>query len=87
MAEGITSRDKTRDRESRKSGLFQLTHTARKANDILGVLSVELLGYPDNRMDSVDLLDVVKSVEEKIEKIKPEVGVGAVYPPFERLEH
>jgi LmbE family N-acetylglucosaminyl deacetylase len=34
-----------------------------------------LLDYPDNRMDSVDLLDVVKSVEERIEKLQPDVVV------------
>ena len=68
MAEGSTSRDKTRDRESREADLFHLAHSAKKAREILGVASVELLSYPDNRMDSVDLLDVIKSIEKKIEK-------------------
>ena len=71
MAEGATSRDKTRDRGSRKADLTHLAQAAQKAGDILGIASVRLLSYPDNRMDSVDLLDVVKSVEEQIEKIKP----------------
>lgn len=75
MAEGATSRDKSRDRESRKTDLTHLAQAAQKAGDILGVASVRLLSYPDNRMDSVDLLDVVKSVEEQIEKIKPEAVV------------
>jgi len=75
MAEGATSRDKHRDRESRKEELSMLTRSANQAADILGVKSIELLDYPDNRMDSVDLLDVVKSVEERIEKLKPEVVV------------
>ena len=75
MAEGATSRDKSRDRDSRKQELSILAQSAKKAADILGVKSVELLNYPDNRMDSVDMLDVVKSVEEIIEKLQPEVVV------------
>ena len=72
MAEGATSRDKTRDRESRNVDLAHLGLAAQKASDLLGIASVELLSYPDNRMDSVDLLDVVKSVEDRIKKINPD---------------
>ena len=75
MAEGATSRDKSRDRGTRQKELSHLARSAKKAGEILGVASVELLDYPDNRMDSVDLLDVVKSVEEHIDKNKPNVVV------------
>jgi len=71
MAEGATSRDKHRDRASRKETLSILAQSAKRAAEILGVGTIELLDYPDNRMDSVDLLDVVKSVEERIEKLQP----------------
>jgi len=64
LAEGATSRDKQRDRESRTEELSLLAQSAKRATDILGVESVELLDYPDNRMDSIDLLDVVKEVEK-----------------------
>ena len=73
MAEGATSRDKFRDRNLRKLDLSHLARAAKKVEDILQLMSVELQSYPDNRMDSVDMLDVVKSIEEKIEKIKPEL--------------
>ena len=75
MAEGATSRDKHRDREHRTEDLSILAQSANQATDILGVKSVELLNYPDNRMDSVELLDVVKSVEERIEKLQPAMVV------------
>ena len=75
MAEGATSRDKKRDRYAWKGELSNLFRFAKKAGEILGVESVELLDYPDNRMDSVDMLDVVKSIEEHIEKRKPEVVI------------
>tara|TARA_B100000315_G_C14434011_1_gene521518 strand:+ start:97 stop:801 length:705 start_codon:yes stop_codon:yes gene_type:complete len=75
MAEGATSRDHTRDREFRKSDLLHLLDSANKASNILGVKSVELLDYPDNRMDSLDLLDVVKTIETYVKKLKPGVVV------------
>ena len=75
MAEGVTSRDKHRNRESKKQELSNLAQSVKRAADILGVKSVELLDYPDNRMDSVDLLDVVKTIEDYIEKLKPDVVV------------
>lgn len=75
MAEGATSRDKNRDPEFRREELSDLAQSASQSADILGVKSVELLDYPDNRMDSVDLLDVVKSIEDCIDKLKPKMVV------------
>ena len=75
MAEGATSRDKYRDRKFRKDELSMLAQSANQVVNILGIKSVELMDYPDNRMDSVDLLDVVKSIEERIEKIEPEIVI------------
>ena len=75
MAEGATSRDKHRDRASRKETLSILAQSAKRAAEILGVETIELLDYPDNRMDSVDLIDVVKTVEEIIEKLQPAMVV------------
>ena len=75
MAEGATSRDKHRDRASRKETLSILAQSAKRAAEILGVETIELLDYPDNRMDSVDLLDVVKTIEDYTEKLKPDVVI------------
>lgn len=73
MAEGLTSRDNTRDRESRKNELSELSLTAKNAGDIVGAKSVELMDFPDNRMDGVDRLDVIKVIERKVEEIQPSV--------------
>lgn len=73
MAEGITSRDKIRDRTARQKELSELADCARKANQILGVTSVQLLDFPDNRMDSMDRLDIIKKVEELVNEIKPDI--------------
>ena len=75
MAEGATSRDSNRNRENRKNDLSHLAKSAKDASRVLGVESVKLLEYPDNRMDSIDLLDVIKTIENYIEKIKPDVVV------------
>ena len=44
---------------------------AQKACRILGVKSASYGSFPDNRMDTVDLLDVVKRVEEEIGRYQP----------------
>jgi len=75
LSEGSTSRDKKRNRKNHKEYLYELSICARNACQILGVQSVELLDYPDNRMDKVDLLDIVKTVEAFIEKLKPKIVV------------
>jgi len=75
LAEGSTSRDKIRDRANHEKELTHLASSAREAGDIIGINSLKLLDYPDNRMDSVDLLDVVKTIESFVEKIQPNIVV------------
>jgi LmbE family N-acetylglucosaminyl deacetylase len=75
MAEGITSRDVIRDKYEKSGELSQLEKLAHQAGKILGVNSVTLLGFPDNRMDSLDRLDVIKAVEKEIERLKPDTVV------------
>lgn len=73
MAEGSTSRGKNRDLEKHKTQLKELMEQARKASKILGVEEIEFAGLGDNRMDSYDLLDIVKVIEEKIAKFRPTI--------------
>ena len=39
----------------------------------MGAKSINFLDYPDNRLDTVPLLEIVKSIERFIKKIKPDV--------------
>jgi LmbE family N-acetylglucosaminyl deacetylase len=71
IAEGVTSRDGARDSAIRASDISQMRGAAKAANLTLGVQTVEFGGLPDNRLDSMDLLDVVKLVEDFIERHKP----------------
>ena len=74
MSEGITSRNKKNNSETEHQ-LIKLKSISQKSGELLGVRSIEFIGYPDNRMDSIDLLDIVRNVEHHIEKIKPEILV------------
>lgn len=73
LAEGVTSREKIRNRNKNEQNLSLLAEQARKANEIIGVTDLRLFDFPDNRMDSIDLLDIIKVVEELIEKYKPDI--------------
>ncbi|MDO7788352.1 PIG-L deacetylase family protein [Desulforamulus aquiferis] len=73
LAEGITSRGEKRFREKFTSQLSELAQAAHNANKILGVSSLTLSNFPDNRMDSLERLDIIKEVETHIDKHKPQI--------------
>jgi LmbE family N-acetylglucosaminyl deacetylase len=72
-AEGITSRDTIRNIKKRKNEIQKLHSVSNKVAKNLKVNFIEFLGLPDNRLDSVDLLDLVKKIEKIIIKFKPKV--------------
>ena len=73
MAEGITSRDEKRDRSKRQDELNRLHDAVHKANAVLGVNNVTLFEFPDNRMDGVERLDIIKVIENLVEKVSPDI--------------
>ncbi|HVY59176.1 MAG TPA: PIG-L family deacetylase [Xanthobacteraceae bacterium] len=73
MAEGATSRDRVRDPAARTDDLSALRDAARKAAEILGLRPPRFAGLPDNRMDSLELLDVVKLIEKVVSEVRPDV--------------
>ena len=75
MAEGLTSRDLVRNKKTKSDELLLLEKSAHSAGNILGTASVKLLDFPDNRMDSLDRLDVIKAIEAEIERTKPHTVV------------
>jgi len=46
---------------------------AKRACEILGVKSVSFAGFPDNRMDTVALLDIAEAAEELIAEHRPDI--------------
>jgi len=73
VAEGATSRQQQYDRSQADDELFALAQAAQQAGVILGAQDVELLDFPDNRLDSLDRLDLVKQIEERIARHQPQV--------------
>jgi LmbE family N-acetylglucosaminyl deacetylase len=72
VAEGSTSRHQVRDRAQVQDELSALAKAAQMSGSILGAAGVELLDLPDNRLDSLDRLDLTKRIEECVERYQPE---------------
>ena len=72
VAEGSTSRLKERNRTQSQHELSALAKAAQMASSILGASDLELLNLPDNRLDSMDRLDLIKCIEESVDKYLPE---------------
>lgn len=71
LASGIASRNIS---ETQKiSGLKKIKINAKMAHKILRTNSLEMENLPDNAMDSIKLLDIIKIIEKYISKYKPEV--------------
>lgn len=73
LGEGLTSRDKLRQPDIHAEALSELARMAKQANTCLGVKEVSFSSLPDNRFDSIDLIEVVKEVENVVERISPSV--------------
>ncbi len=71
LSEGLTSRQAAPDREAWSQQLAGLGEDARRAAEILGLNRVIQDNLPDNRFDSVDLLDIVKRIEAVREEVSP----------------
>ena len=86
VSEGATSRDAVRSRSNAQDELSDLALSARNAHSILGSASLEMLAFPDNRLDSVDLLDVVKPIEAFLGKFGPET-IYTHFPDDLNIDH
>lgn len=71
LGEGITSRFDAR--EDAPQDLVRVhEERARKANALIGVGHVILAGLPDQRFETLPLLDIIKRIEEAIRETQPE---------------
>ena len=66
MSDGISSRKNIskKDRKNRLKG-------SKLAHSLLGISSVKWINLPDNKMDTIPLLDLIKKIEVIINQIKP----------------
>jgi LmbE family N-acetylglucosaminyl deacetylase len=72
LGEGITSRYP--ERAQADQALVAALHAcSRQAAELLGAQDLFLYDLPDNRFDTVPLLDVIKIVESLVDRLQPEV--------------
>jgi len=71
MAEGMTSRYAQRQAAD-SAKLSHLHRQAEAASRKVGAKGVTLFKLPDNRLDTVPLIEVVKLVEELVQRLLPE---------------
>jgi N-acetylglucosamine malate deacetylase 1 len=64
LGEGATSRSEERDTDYHAGALDKLRQCAKKALQKLGGGDLHFGGLPDNRFDTVALLDIVKTIEK-----------------------
>jgi LmbE family N-acetylglucosaminyl deacetylase len=73
LGEGITSRSETRDVKVWENELAIHRDNIKKAQLAIGYHSTSIYDFPDNRFDSVALLDIVKVVEKEKKQFGPDV--------------
>lgn len=72
LGEGLTSRFE--EREKANQALLEALHTCgRQVAGLLGAKNLFMYSLPDNRFDTVPLLDVIKIIEGMVEKLEPQV--------------
>lgn len=73
LGEGITSRSDKRDTKQWKKELETHKENIVAAQKCIGYQSLALYDFPDNRFDTVALLDIVKIVEKEKGDFQPEI--------------
>lgn len=72
LGEGVTSRFNKRMEGRKSQDLKKLKASISRAKKILGVKKTFLFNFPDNKFDSVPLLDIVKVIEKVKGEVKPD---------------
>jgi len=73
LGEGITSRSEKRDPALWKKELVKHKANIVKAQKNIGYHSVNVYDMPDNRFDTVALLDIIKVLEKEKLQFKPDI--------------
>ncbi|WP_293302828.1 PIG-L family deacetylase [Pedobacter sp. UBA4863] len=73
LGEGITSRSDNRDLDLWDTHLKEHRNNIYQAQKKIGYHEVSIHNFPDNRFDSVPLLEIIKVIEKEKEEFLPEV--------------
>ena len=72
LADGETARYQDRSDPEAVARIAARRVAARRVAGILGLTSIQFLDLPDNRLDGVDLLDVIRPIEAVIYELAPD---------------
>lgn len=73
LGEGVTSRDDIRDTIVREKEIKDLKKQIYQANQVIGVKECFIENFPDNRFDSIPILEIVKKIEQIKNYVKPDI--------------
>ena len=73
LGEGITSRSDVREVKKWQTELLTHRENIKKAQKSIGYHSSSIFDFPDNRFDTVALLDIIKVIEKEKASFHPEV--------------
>jgi LmbE family N-acetylglucosaminyl deacetylase len=73
LGQGIASRYKKANAQKIRDQIEELKKSVYAANEIIGVKEVFTHDFPDNKFDTVSLLEIVKVIENIKNKIKPDI--------------
>ena len=73
LGKGISSRFGNREKEFKSKQFEKIKISIDKAVKILGIQKTFVFNFPDNKFDTVALLDIVKVVEKIKNEVKPDI--------------
>jgi LmbE family N-acetylglucosaminyl deacetylase len=73
LGEGIAARSEDGNKQQWEEELREHKQNIQDAADIIGYESVTTYDFPDNRFDTVALLDIIKVIEKEKERLQPDV--------------
>ena len=73
LGQGIAARHDSLDKKEYQEQIAKLKKCTHDANGVIGAQEVFSFDFPDNKFDTVALLDIIKTIEKIKYKIKPDV--------------
>jgi len=73
LGEGITSRSENRNLKKWKNALSIHRENIKTAQEAIAYHGCSIFDFPDNRFDTVALLDIIKVIEKEKQSFKPDI--------------
>lgn len=73
LGEGVTSRFATRKDGLKSNDLKKIKGAVKEAAKTIGIKKTVTFNFPDNRFDTVPLLDIIKVIEKTKNDVRPDI--------------